>query len=160
MERERKNHLNTEQKRFICRLFAEFCGAEEVRQKVRDHYGFLLALNSVIHYRDSEKWKPVIIAMREGLVTNLKDLPIVSKYWRLKKLCELFESENHYRVTRYSGKSENPIEEKPVGELRQLLALAAQELGELKQVMEHEGKVSLETLVADPAAGDPDAGGN
>jgi len=136
---QRINHLTAEQKRFICRIFAEYGKPVEVQKAVRAQYGFTLALNTIIHYRDSELWKPVILEMREALINHLADLPICSKFWRLKKAGELFETENRYRVTRYSGKSESPIAEKPVGELRQLLAYAAEELGELRQVVEQRG---------------------
>jgi len=139
-------------------MFAEFERPEVIRQALRERYGFLLAVQSVIYYRDSPKWQAVIVQMRGALINHLEDLPIASKYWRLKQLCELFETENRYRVVRYSGKSERPIEEKPLGELRQLLQLAAEELGQLRRVQVHEGKLTLEQLVADPAAGSGDAG--
>lgn len=136
----RRNGLTGEQKRFVCRLFAEYCTPVEIQNAVREHFGFTLALPSVIYYRDCPKWQSVILEMRVALIRNLADLPISSKYWRLKKIHELFDTENRYRVVRYSGKSEIPIEEKPVGELRQLLQLAAEELGELRQVHEFSGK--------------------
>lgn len=137
--RQRKNHLTAEQKRFICRLFAEYAKPVEIQDAVREQYGFTLALQSVIYYRDAPTWQTTIAAMRTALINHLADLPICSKFWRLKKAGELFETENRYRVTRYSGKSEIPIQEKPVGELRQLLAYAAEELGELRQVVEQRG---------------------
>ena len=145
---QRKNHLSSEHKRLICRLFAEFAEPTEVQAAVEKTFGFRLALSTLYHYRDSEKWKAVVLEMRKELLRHLEDLPIASKYWRLKQLCELFASENRYRVVRYSGKSEIPIEEKPVGELRQLLALAAEELGELKRKVEHEVGSSLEEIIA------------
>jgi hypothetical protein len=138
-KRQRKNHLNAEQKRFICRMFAEFAAPSQVQAEFEKAFGFQLALSTIYHYRDAELWRPVILDMRKALVNHLGDLPICSKYWRLKQLHELFESENRYRIVRYSGKSEIPIEEKPVGELRQILALAAEELGELRKVLEHQG---------------------
>ncbi len=145
--KQQRNGLTGEQKRFVCRLFAEFEPPEKIRQALRQQYGIHLALPSIIHYRDSDKWGPIIEQMRKSLIEHIGDIPLCSKYYRLKRLDELFHSENHYRVVRYSGRSEHPIEEKPVGELRQLCALAAQELGELKSVLEHDASASLEEII-------------
>jgi len=145
--RRRKNNLTGDQKRFICRLFAEFAEPTEIQCEVEKAFGFRLALSTIYHYRDADKWRSVVETFRADLVKKLTDIPLCSKFYRLKKLDQLFHDENRYRVVRYSGKSEIPIEEKPVGELRQLCALVAQELGELKQVLEHDASASLEEII-------------
>lgn len=138
-KRQRSSHLTGEQQQFIVRLIAEFAGPTEIQQEFEKAYGFTLALTTICHYSSHAKWREPIAQMRAALINRLDEIPLCSKFYRLKKLDELFHSENRYRTVRYSGRLDHPIEEKPVGELRQIAALVAQELGELRQVHEHAG---------------------
>lgn len=138
MPSEKTTHrLNAEHREFVCRMFAEFATPSEVMKALEEQHGINLANHQAVqHYRDSEKWRPIIEEMRTALIFNINRLPIASKYWRLKQLQDLFNSENRYRVVRYAKVNEHdytPIEELPLGELRNLLRQAAEELGELRE---------------------------
>lgn len=163
MGAKQKKHqrLTGEQRRWIIRLLAEWCGPQEIAEGFESTFGRKISHSLVQHYRDSEKWRPEIERARTALLHRISDIPIASKYWRILQRYKLFESENRYRITRYAGSYQGdpgvPIEELPLGELRQLLLDAAREMGDLTE--RHEVSLPDGLTVHTATLGRSDTGG-
>ena len=160
----KQRRLTGEQVQFILRLVAEWTPPAEVCSSFRRIFGCEIVHRQVQHYRDHRKWRPEIERLRTALVARISDIPIASKFWRLRARQRLFDAENRYRVVRYAGvrriveqpdgsvvEEPIPIEEIPLGELRQLLLDSAKETGDLSERREISGTVTLEQLVGEAA---------
>lgn len=134
--------LDDTQRDFILDLIAEYQPPRYICRAFQREFGRSIARSLVSYYKANEKHRDGILLRRARLKATILDrIPIASKYHRLKALDKLFDTENRYRVVRWTkgtdargNECQLPVFEKPVGELRALLQLAAQEMGDLTEV--------------------------
>ena len=124
----------------VLRLLAEWTPLHDIVAEFENTFGRKILHGNVQRYRDSAKWRPEIERLRTALVNRISDIPIASKFWRLRARQRLFEG---------------PLA--PTSEQRQLLLDAARETGDLSEKRELTGRLTLEQLVA--AATEPEAPG-
>ena len=169
--RRKYKRLTGEQVQFVLRLLAEWTPLHEIGSSFCEVFAGEITHNQIQHYRDHPKWRPEIERLRTALVNRISDIPIASKFWRLRARQRLFDAENRYRIVRYAGVRrvirqpdgsvvEEPIaiEELPLGEVRQLLLDSAKETGDLSEKRELTGRLTLEQLVT-AATDDPESPG-
>ena len=139
--KKKRRPLSAIEKEFVLRLIAEFRTGGFVTSAFQKEFGRSISSSLVTYYR--QNFPAEIASYRAQLKFALDSIPIASKFWRLSELQSLYEKANNYRLVRFARGTDKrgnpkriPIYEKPVGELRQLLTLAAQEMGDLKEVVE------------------------
>lgn len=138
--RQKQRKFTASEIQLVIRLLAEWAPLGEIVAEFESTFRRKISHAHVQRYRDSPKWRPEIERLRTALVNRISDIPIGSKFWRLRARQRLFES---------------PLA--PLGEQRQLLLDAARETGDLSEKRELTGKLTLEQLVA--AATEPEVDG-
>ena len=138
--------LHDVEREFVLRLIAEYGSNTEICRLVQSEFGRSIASSLVSYYRRSEIHAERRAQYRAELKsTILERIPVASKFYRLQQIQKLID-EAKWRIVRYADGVDKaghlrkmPIYEKQVGEVRALLQLAAQEMGDLKDVVEHIG---------------------
>ena len=83
--------LNGRAKSLICQLLAEFESPVTILNAVENQFGVRISRESIYYYKNEPRWKKVIAEKRRALDHNLEQLPIGSRYWRMRKRQELVE---------------------------------------------------------------------
>ncbi len=83
--------LNGPAKHLICQMLAEFESPGTIQNAVENRFGVRVSRETIYHYRNHPRWKKIIEDKRRALDHNLEQLPIGSKYWRMRKRQDLVE---------------------------------------------------------------------
>ena len=76
---------------FLLQQLAEFATLSEVQAGLKERFDIEISLPGIVHYRNSEKWKPEIRRLREAMERDLSDIAIASRRWRLRRRQQLIE---------------------------------------------------------------------
>lgn len=114
--------LTPEMQIFVIQQLAIFERPETVKQKLFEVFNMEVALPAIFHYQITspkfpEKWRELFTKTRESFLTNINEIPIANKAFRLKELNKIYDKEA-------SSKLQNTVA------MRETLEHAAKESGD------------------------------
>ncbi len=112
-------NLTGRAKQLVVRMLAEYEKPAAIRAAVKEHFGVEISREAVYFYSRHPKWQKLIQEKRRLLEAEIDELPISSRYWRMK------ERESLLRQARTQSKPD-------LGTARGVLTDAAREMGQLQ----------------------------
>ena len=131
-----RDRLTTEQRLRIVQLLGEFYPPQRICRMLSEEFGIAPPHETLIQfYKHSVKWRPARDKARDALAARIRDIAIANKVHRIRVLESELAIARHWRLTGET-KTGQPILRRDTGAIERFLRLAAEEMGELKQVVE------------------------
>lgn len=86
-----RNRFNDEQRLQIVQELAEFGELTRTANSLREKYGLIVSVTSLLHYRETEPWKTIIHRFKTKYLEGVIHVPIANKRWRVERLQDIFE---------------------------------------------------------------------
>jgi len=130
------DRLTDQQRRRIVQLVAEFRSSNEIADQVAEEFGIERPHESLVRwYRHSSKWQSTIAKCRADLARTITNIGVANKFRRLLILDkEIAKARQSYFTG--EAKSGREIYKQDRSALAAMLRLAAEEMGELRQLVD------------------------
>jgi len=86
-----RSRLTSEEQLMLCKMFAQYETNDAVYKFCKNEIGKTLNMSAIRHYKESDKWRPIVNRFREEYTKGVMEVPIANKRKRLEELQDMFE---------------------------------------------------------------------